>query len=447
MNAICDGMLQTLGHKCTPHYHQLVCHDLIWMGCQLCQSRCYSQVQIQWMKGSILYCELKINCRSWVNPSFNPASVGGCMCMQTSSSLTANRMTWLLVVIMHWTPLFAKAMSSTLFPWFSSWANEWMESPIPQWSTLVHNKGDGSLLSCDKASTSGNWDACQFIAFDSAHIHSADKRICFNNLDICTSNWAISTMINQRSISINGAFADKDCLILQVIASVELMLELSMWIFTMRCGSGDLHHWGIKRVWHALMKTCSRMMWLNNTPQWHETNQGDNMKWLSRSHVLGHDGSFVGQIQKYCFVKSRKEETWINVMALIVKAQQRNWNNVVHAKKSLCERFCREMDDWMMTSHMSNKSWAISCNHHATGPRSQILLPLLTDSDNKQFAFPDGRWVSCFGLEDGCWMCVQACITWKKSKSIWDSSKILWHCACRFCCVGCHCASKGIKDE
>ena len=65
-------------------------------------------------------------------------------------------------------------------------------------------------------------------------------------------------------------------------------------------------------------------MKLNDAPQLHETNQGDNMKQLSSIHVLGHDGDLAGQIQWRCLVESRKDETCANVVALIVTVQQRN---------------------------------------------------------------------------------------------------------------------------
>ena len=101
-------------------------------------------------------------------------------------------------------------------------------------------------------------------------------------------------------------------------------------------------------------------------------------------------------------------------MALIVEVQRRNWNNVTHARKTLSGSYCRNVVDWMMKLHKRNKSRAISCNHHATGPRSQLLFPLLADLDNKRLTFPGGRRVSCVGLVDGCGAQVQACMTSKK---------------------------------
>ena len=79
----------------------------------------------------------------------------------------------------------------------------------------------------------------------------------------------------------------------------------------------------------------------------------------------------------------------INVVILIVNVHQKNWNNVAHAREILCGSFRRNIGGWMMMFDKGKKSRAISCNHHAIGPRGQLLL--LADLDNKRFTFPGER--------------------------------------------------------
>ena len=125
----------------------------------------------------------------------------------------------------------------------------------------------------------------------------------------------------------------------------------------------------------------------------------------------------------------------------------------MHVRKILLGSFLKNVDIWMMKSHNRNRSRAISCNHHATGPRSQVLLPLLADLDRRRLTLPGGRRVSCVGIADGaCGFRVQACMTSKKSASICDSLKKCWlacvFCWCCWCCCArCCCAGKGIEGE